>query len=555
MIRSAVKKIGGVPALTVNGKHIPAEAFMTYYPPKAGYLDFAQAGFKLYSVPVFFAGQTINEFSRISPLARGIFDEKEPDYSVFEENIKRILDVCPDAMILPRVNVSVSAAWEDAHPEELTDIGLASHKRVCFSSDAWAEETKRTMKLFIEKIEQSEYADNIIGYQISGGNTEEWFSFDRLGSIGKRSREKFAETVKLNKHKDTEEEYYTFLSEIVAERIIEFAGYAKKLTGGRLVVGSFYGYTLECPERTSCHHALRRLLSSPEIDFICSPISYSNYRSVGLDHPNMLPIDSVKLSGKLYFVENDTRTHLSGVLNNLPYYLDKRVWCGPEKEISLEIMKMHFSRALTHGHAMWWFDMWGGWYADDEYMNFISSSLQLLEKSLDLPMSSISDVAVFVDEKAYCKIRIEDEKRWKFPHNIRKQLGLAGAPYDIYLADDFYAVKEKYKCCIFLVPEITELVQDAINIARESGMVLTPENSEIKTETLRDFYKKTGVRLRSDRDAVIYANESFLFIHAPENGEYNISLPEGKKATELNGESVSMPLVCKKQTSHLFYLK
>lgn len=87
-----------------------------------------------------------------------------------------------------------------------------------------------------------------------------------------------------------------------------------------------------------------------------------------MEHLYMLPVDSVKLHGKLYFSENDTRTHLSRPVNDTTWYTQP-VWFGPDTEQgSLDILKMHFARLLLKGQAGWWFDMWGGWFDTPGYL-------------------------------------------------------------------------------------------------------------------------------------------------------------------------------------------
>lgn len=65
MIYSSVETKNGIPYLTVNGNEISSNAYITYFTEKASYDQFADAGYKLYSVPLFFASQTINESSGI----------------------------------------------------------------------------------------------------------------------------------------------------------------------------------------------------------------------------------------------------------------------------------------------------------------------------------------------------------------------------------------------------------------------------------------------------------------------------------------------------------
>ena len=505
MTVSKISFHNGVPTLFVNDEPLAGVAYITYYTDKNRYKDFSDAGFKLFSVPIFFSGQTINEFSQIPPFSEGIFDDGA-NFEIFEREIKRIIEAAPDALIFPRINCSVTRKWEDENPDELCD----NCRRSCFSSDAWVEETERMLSEFIEYVQTSDYSDNIIGYQIAGGNTEEWFSFDGKGSVGLRSRQKYAEiSGKFYEEGDDYKEdadFYNFLCEMTAKRIERLAALVKNKVKRQQVVGVFYGYTFECPYGASGHLALGNILDSYNIDFICSPASYMETRKFGIDHPCMLPVDSLKKHGKLYFVENDVRTDLSRAPNDLPRY-NTPIWFGPERETSLELVKQHFARALLHGHSQWWFDMWGGWYASEDYMNLMKKTLNLARKSLELPMESCAEVGVFIDEKSMLTYTAKEEA-----YNFRRSLGLMGAAYDVYLADDYFSVCQKYKLCIFIEPTRTTKMTDIISACMCDYIVINQDNCHITSAELRELLKNAGVKLRSESDAVIYENQSYIFI-------------------------------------------
>ena len=505
MTTSRVSEHGGVPTLFVNDKPITAVAYMTYFTSNNRYSNFSQAGFRLFSMPVFFASQTINEISKFPPFMPGIFDNGE-HFDIFDNEVRRILNACPDAMIFPRVNCSLPREWEDAHPDELCD----TRRRSCFSSELWIEETERLLTKFVRHVQSMDYADNIIGYQIAGGNTEEWLPFDQNGSVGLRAREKYARlTGKLyQKGEDYshDRDFYALLSRTVAERIDRLASHTKKLVNGKQIVGTFYGYTLECPTGCSGHLALGELLRSDSIDFICSPISYMENRPFGIDHPCMLPVDSLKLHGKLYFAEHDTRTDLSRPPNDQPHY-NKAIWFGPDRSTSLEVIKQHFCRSLTHGHAMWWFDMWGGWFDAPEYMSLLTEALEISASSISLSMKSTAEVAIFIDESAMLTYDATDEAYY-----TRHAFGLMGAAYDVYLANDFAAVSDKYKFIIFIEPTKTELMANAIENCHCPYLVINKDNCKISATQLRELLITAGVLLRSENDAIVYENESYIFI-------------------------------------------
>lgn len=553
-ITSEIKILHNTPTLFVNGNPADRLAYMTYLAEEGHYGDFTQAGYRLFSVSLFFGTNNLNEFSGSRSFSRGLYDIEEPYYEEFDRNIRRILDVCPNALILPRVNVNLPEAWEIRHPEELCDVSKSTdptHKRACLASDAWVDEVKRHLTQFIAYIEASPYAHNIIGYQIAGGNTEEWLAYDGNAFLGQRAREKFNEQLLAGKVKDTPADLYRFLSNTVADRICELAAHVKALTQRRLVVGTFYGYTLEAISHTIGHTALGRLLCCSDIDFICSPISYSYTRTPGIDHAYMVPIHSLQLHGKLYFSENDTRTHLSKAFNDHPYY-QAPIWFGPPKAQTLDILKMHFARALINGHASWWFDMWGGWYADDDYMTFMHRANEIMKEARNDCASSCAEIALFVDEDAYNDPDLPAAARTN-AKLLRRELGLLGAPCDYYLSSDFDTVRNRYRAYVSLVPKPTPYSNMIEKYATEHNVPLltvTPQTETITAGMLRDFCQRAGILLKSDRPAVIYENENYLFVHAAENG--TLHLPADNYTEMFTGQHCDGCLTVKLGESYLF---
>jgi len=526
-MKAEIKMHKGTLRIFIDGEILPPDAYITYFTKKSRYNDFAEAGYRLFSVPIFFSSKTLNENSQAPCLGEAIFDTDEPRWDILDADFYRILDACPDALIFPRINVSLNEAWESTNHEELCDEGMAELHRPCFSSDKWAEETKRLYSLAIEHIESSDYADRVIGYQFAAGNTEEWFPHDMKGSIGKRSREKFAEYCSENGVEATEEDYYGFLSDIVAKRICDLAALTKEKAGRDKLVGTFYGYTFECPARTTCHHSLDKVLECPDIDFLCSPVSYAKNRELGRDHGCMLPCDSLREHGKLYFAENDTRTHLTLVpYPDIPYFQNP-VFKPKRFDDTVEMLKLHYARALIHGYAHWWFDMWGGWYADETYMAEMKEFLEISKEAKAKPLGSVSQLAVFIDEKAY-KYCASAKSGQLLAYNIREVLGKIGAPYDCYLASDYERVKDRYKAVVLLDPYRTQLADQIIADAKEKCFVIDMSNYDITPAALRAFCREREVHLYTEKDAVVFANESYLFVHSCTDEMPEIFLPEGK---------------------------
>ena len=89
--------------------------------------------------------------------------------------------------------------------------------------------------------------------------------------------------------------------------VCELAHAVRKASQGRKLVVFFYGYVFEFAgvqngPATSGHYALRRVLNCPDIDVLCSLISYFD-RGLGQSAPSMTAAESVALAGKLWLNE------------------------------------------------------------------------------------------------------------------------------------------------------------------------------------------------------------------------------------------------------------
>ncbi len=564
-IHSEIKDCGGAPTLYINGEPHAAVAYMTYLEKFNEYDDFADAGYQFFSVPVLFSGRWISITDGLTPFKKGIFDVKDaPDYSLFDEAVEKILEACPDAYIIPRVNISMPVWWEEENPDELNyKDGKAC--RESFYSEKWRDDATTFLRQFTQYVNSSKYAANIVGYQIAGGNTEEWFHFDMNGGYGKCAEESFKEFL-ARYYPDTEytglpdiskidqkgdyindeyvSRYIEFANFKVAEAISHFAQVVKEETGNNVVVGTFYGYTLEVTNSLQGNHALNYILQDENIDFICSPNSYIGTRNPDWDWTEMYPADSIRLHGKMCFQECDIRTHLTEVLSQKDPstdpdgLLEAPVWHprGSKYQAMNEIRRS-FARQLIKGNALWWFDMWGGWYADEDIMAEMATFKDIYEQSItDADRSSKAEVAVFVDESAY-KYLTSGSLRGMF-HDRRRELGLMGTPYDIYDVNDFEAVYENYKAVILLSPAKTVNMENARNLCQTNEVpyiMTSPVKDKFSVTELRAFCKANGVHIYCETEDIIYVNENYICIYAVTVGEKTLDLGRERSVSELLG--------------------
>ncbi len=563
-VSSFVANHGGVPTLFVNGEPLPGLAYITYLSERACYEDFAEAGYRLFSFSVFFGSQGINEISGIYPFADGLFEDRNrPDFTLFDREMESISAAAPDALVFPRVNVSLPAWWEREHPLECNDHGVGARPpRACFASPAWQDEVKRCLALLVAHIETQDYRDRVVGYQISGGQTEEWFPFDGRGGDGLRAREAFAARFPEGAEELTRRR---FLNDVVADVIADLCGHVKALTDHRLVVGSFYGYTLETPHWTSCHHSLMRLLASPDVDFLCSPISYAGLRAPGHDFACMTMQDSLKRHGKLYFCESDVRTYLTKPLPWCrpnacpPGTYEGAVWM-PQGDLwtSRQVLRAVFARHLTHGHALWWFDMFGGWFASEEIMADMRLFLSIARTSLaDDDRASVSELAVVAEDEQFLSVSADEG----VASISRDALGLCGMPYDAFEMGDMDAVLERYRAVLFIAPRLSETMKNAMRACRERGIpyLVQDETHIMSPDALRELGRLGGAHAYCATDDVVYVCPHYIALHAADAGKKVLHLPSVRTVTDVYGHrptvlTDTITIVSRAYETHLFRL-
>lgn len=330
-------------------------------------------------------------------------------------------------------------------------------------------------------------------------------------------------------------QYLEFLNYSVADTVSYFAHLAKEATERKQIIGTFYGYTLEVADPTWGTHAMERLLDCPDIDFFCSPVSYTNTRKLGIDWGNMVAEKSIQLHGKMYFAECDIRTSLADYPGECRGDFDPEgkyrgpIWKGPDSvELSLAAMRKAYARQLIHQSGLWWFDMWGGWYANPIFMDEVKRCLEFMTK--DIAASKClkrAEVALFVDETLYRHIGRGEACRLA-QYVIRTSLGQSGAPYDTYLLCD---AKEciNYKAVILPVAYDSDKTLALKELCRQHQIPVLqalPEHWRFSLEELRVFYKHAGVWCYCDSNDVFGMGNGYFYIHASESGMKEIRFPQ-----------------------------
>ncbi|MBR5153031.1 MAG: hypothetical protein IKW60_05875 [Clostridia bacterium] len=563
-MKSKVKTKNGNPCICIGEQQFPACAYVTYFEERNDYAEFTKHGFRMYSVSVSLASQPINTQSGLN-FGGGVFDQKgRADFSYVDQSISMILRACPDAYIFPRIYVTMPQWWIEEHPTETTEVPHGKRREMLFS-DCFRHDAAQMLKELIEHFRTFFASDRVFGYQISGGNTQEWFHLDLNGSLTQNAlpyfnrfleREYGESTSKLPELSEAKgdgiitdtllKKYVRFANKEVAKTIELLCEVAKKASCFEQIVGVFYGYTAEVVDGLWGTHALYDIIDSPSIDFFSSPNSYTNGRSLGVDWGDMMPVDSIKLHNKMCFIESDIRTFLTRTPeesrkgSDPQRYYTAELWQGPPtEEMSVYAVRKSLARQLTHGHGLWWFDMFGHWYSTDNLMKEMKTSHELYCYALDTQSDDFdTEVALFLDEKAYSEVGAFSEAA-SMPYKIRALLGYCGVPYHVYLTEDFDKViqEKNYKAVVFCRPLLSKEAKKMCEKLNEKGIASYCIHSQTKLPSvaeLKAFFKKSNVFVYCDSEDVFYIGNGFVAIHTQNGGKKELSFPKKIKITDVN---------------------
>ena len=575
MHKSEIRRLGNTPRLFIDGADACAIAYTTYFEERSHCADFADMGCRLFFVNTSFTKLPINSsVTGFSPFRVGIFENMNaPDYSEFEREVYRILKACPDAIIFPRIYVSMPKWWVTTHLDECVLTKKGGYREALFS-ESFRQDGAKLLEEFVDHVKSSDYAYSIGGWQICGGQTQEWFHHDLFGSISKAAeipykrwaKEKYGENdaalpspdefkYSENRRKQSENatRYALFCNEEVARSVDYFAGRIKERTDHSQIVGTFYGYSFEsCETALLGSHALRCLIDSENLDFFSSPNAYTDNRAFGIDWADMIPVDSIKLHGKLCFIECDIRTHLTKAIQDVRpgEYSDDMyrtgdgasVWVGPPTaELSREALRKCFAHQISNGSAIWWFDMWGGWYDDPSLMKEIGDMKKIYERKWESGRSLSREVVFFADERGY-SLLFSASPQLSGIADTRKAMGNTGVPYDIYMVEDAERVLRNYKAAVFPMPISSDAGKKAMELCEKMGIpyiAATVDNYHITVEKLTKFYKNNGIHSYTDENDVVYVGNGYVGLHSASGGKKRLILPDRYTVSPVFGTDFS----------------
>ncbi len=409
---------------------------------------------------------------------------------------QRVLDANPKAQLVPRIGTYPPTWWAKANPDDMMVYEKEGGKP-CFevASPKWRAEAAERLGILIEKLE-AKFGDSMAGYHPTGQNTAEWFYMDswadryhgnapvpaaafrdwlkkkystdealqkawgrsdvRLATVEpptpQRRRGMVEKGILLDPKTDQDIIDHNFaLQEIMVDGMLGMAKVVREKTHGKKLSVLFYGYLFEFTAlnrgpAASGHYALRKVLDSPDVDILCSPISYYD-RQLGGSAAAMTAAESVMLAGKLWLYEDDTSTHISA--GNAPGSKEraKNSW------ESNQMLLRNVGEEACRNFAGWWMDLGSAGWFDDPAMWAEMKKLEAIDLPLlKNPIPFRPEIAVVIDEASAMYVAHNGNKLTRsLIYECRAHVARCGAPFGQYLLDDVLAGKVDHaKVFVFL---------------------------------------------------------------------------------------------------------
>ncbi len=438
-------------------------------------------------------GERIYDFTELDQMVKSVL-ALDPDAHIV---VSAVLDGTNNAGL---------KEWNEKYPDEVVKLadgstnlaayGGGNSKTMSMASEVWMGLAEDLFRKLIRHVRGRKYGERVIGFLPCSGSTWEWMywggstldpnkfpdyskpyqqafqkwalaKYGNLSALNQVWRKNFAtpeqvcvptkdervmtDTLSFLTPKNSQYviDYHQFHSELVANDILRLAKAAKEETKGESLFGTYYGYTTYAmyfpTNKTMGHLALKKVLDSPDVDFLMSPSRYED-RAIGGSSGFMTVTDSLSLHKKLWVDQADLRTVHAGVEQ------------APETRVdtlldSRAVIARHFANSLVNGCSQQWFDFSTGWITGDARLMQWVGKLQQIERDM-AKVSRItahrdSSIAVIVDEESTYYTNFHANVHLEMVHNQYRGLANTGVGFDTYLLGDLEKIPP-YKCYLFL---------------------------------------------------------------------------------------------------------
>lgn len=479
---------------------------------------------------------------------------EQTDWTSVDAQCQAVLDANPRALLLPRIGMEPPAWWREAHPGDMMawDKGPPAHVCAVVASPTYRRDAAERLSALVAHVEHK-FGDHTAGYHPCGQNTGEWFYEATWGTAlnGYAPGDLRAWRAWLAQRYPTDADlqaawhdsqaslpsvavptpdqrraapagilhdprvgrrlidFAEFQQQMMAECVCELAHAVRRASDGRKLVVFFYGYVFEFAAirngpATAGHYALRRVLDCPDIDVLCSPISYFD-RGLSQSGPAMTAAESVALAGKMWLYEDDTRTYLG--TGHSPGWVD-----GVSTiEDTNRLLLRNTGQCAIRNFGTWWMDLGAtGWFNDPRMWAEMDRLRALDEPLLARPQPYRPEVAAVIDEPSMIRVAAGGQAVTRpAVYEARRALGRMGTPYGQYLQDDVIAGRVHAKMYVLLTTWNLSAEQRRQLLAATSGALrvwcYAPGFHQQDETSLDAMQALTGFRLVAVQDQAAWA--------------------------------------------------
>lgn len=469
-----LEKCGGAVKINIDGRIIEPLSFKSFRPTARNISDFYKAGVRVFDILT--SGIICKLGVPYSLYGESWIDDNTYDFEPIDRQIELFMENAPEAYFALMIQIDTREWYCEKHGVPYTFTHLS--QEVC--DREWREASKEYLRQVVRHTEEK-YGDRFYGYFILGGQTTEWFSAEddeetyptKLEAYkkymndenavipSKAERDVSSERVYLDPEKEKNLiSYRKFHSEIIADAIVEYAHTVKEETNYKKLCGVYYGYLFELDNKRlwdAGTMSYEKVFDCPDIDMISSPSSYG-HRAYDSVSAVMVTSDTLDVRDKLYFLEFDHITHLAPKV--IPAMSGRETIPIPghdskfkSESETIDVMRRDFMLCCARRLALWWFDMFEGWFYSDNMMSEIKRFIEIAKEITSRNNTvSNSEICVIAEggESLCCVNKLSGVNTVLFGRQ-RDGLGRMGAPYDIYSVCDLEKIKyDGYKLVIFL---------------------------------------------------------------------------------------------------------
>jgi len=475
---------------------------------------FGERGIHGYEVPTNIGWNGPDDWDVVNPTDRGC--------APIDDQLRSVVGADPEARMMIEFVIHAPDAWKEAYPDEMELDDRGMRYQASIGSNRYIDELCANLPRVVQHVESGPYARNVLNYFFScynEGFTESClrnavtdFSPAMHRALRVWLREKYngdeaalreawrePDVTFQNAAVPTRDEQMTthagwFRDPLRSRKVLDYiqcrvdryvdmhyriARTVKEACAYRVPVYCF-GVYLQVSGWPGCYwspesgmadyqyntHALsvqtgwKRIIECPDIDGWESPYDYY-YRQMGGVVLNQSIEESMHLRGKLFQINEDTRTFLS-----FPSDVYGRV---STREETTAVHRRNFGAIASQWEGGNWMEQLSNWLHDEEVLDQLGEFNRLLQCSIQWPETPVDAIGVFIDEISLRYERPLMDLDWDLIYKQRVfGLSHCGVPFRVHLLDDLELHNmPDYKCNIllnafYMTPEREAMVREKL---------------------------------------------------------------------------------------------